>query len=118
MHLLVLLLVCLLAAVQTQHVPLKVALTSDWVDTADPLASCNDSVVAATVDALVVPDTSAAATVLVSLQLNDVQLPGAVVFSAAGYTLALQEPGEEGDWGGYLAGITGCVSQHAPAAVR
>lgn len=96
MHILAVLLLVCAVAVQPQHVPVEIDLKADEADT-DPLAACSDDVVAATIDAIIVPSSnSAAATVLVSLQLDDVQLPGAVVFSAAGYTVSLRATGRAG----------------------
>jgi hypothetical protein len=95
MHLLAVLLLVCAVAVQPRHVPVEIDLKADEADT-DPLAACSDDVVAATIDAVVPSSNSAAATVLVSLQLDDVQLPGAVVFSAAGYTVSLRASGRAG----------------------
>lgn len=95
MHILAVLLLVCAVAVQPQHVPVEIDLKADETDT-DPLAACSDDVVAATIDAVVPSSNSAAANVLVSLQLDDVQLPGAVVFSAAGYTVSLRATGRDG----------------------
>jgi hypothetical protein len=95
MHLLAVLLLVCAVAVQPQHVPVKIDLKADEADT-DPLAACSEDVIAATIDAIVPSSNSAAAIVLVSLQLEDMQLPGAVVFSAAGYTISLRSTGRSG----------------------
>lgn len=107
MHLLTVLLLVCVAAVQPQHVPLKIAIESDEAD-ADPLAVCSDQIVAAKIDALVPPTNSAAATVLISLQLDDMQLPGAVLFSAAGYTISLRANGENMHRASQAGDLTAC----------
>lgn len=83
-----------LTTVGAQHVPLEVSMVPDWLDTGDPLAACsNQTVVAATIDALMVQPSSTA-TIIIKLDLDEVQQPDAVVFSAAGYTLAVWSAGE------------------------
>lgn len=69
-------------------------LTTDWQE--DSLAECtDDQAVAITLDSLFVPQGSRPnATYVIKVSLAPVQLAGAVVFAAAGFTVAVQAPGE------------------------
>jgi hypothetical protein len=70
-------------------------LTTDWQE--DSLAKCtDDQAVAITLDSLFMPQSSRTnATYILAVSLAPVQLAGAVVFAAAGLTVAVQSPGEQ-----------------------
>lgn len=69
-------------------------LVADWKQ--DSLAECtSDQAVAITLDSLLMPQSSRTnATFIVSLAFAPDQLASAVVFAAAGFTVAVQSPGE------------------------
>lgn len=111
-----LLLLVLFVTVECHYVPVEVSLVPDW-ENIGPLATCsNQTVVAVTIDPLVLQPGTVAATVVIKLGLDEVQLPDAVVFSAAGYTLAARSPGEVRHQQQHLNG--GVRTVYTPALVH
>lgn len=83
-------------ASQSAHSPIQATVATDWRD-GDPLQQCTtEQHVSLSIDPLIIPEISQrSATIVIQLNLEDIQMREAVILSAAGLHLTVHRTGEQ-----------------------